>query len=42
MMDLLFLSEGFKKWSIGKPPEFNAFAYVRMIEERIYSDRLEF
>ncbi len=35
-------SEEYKKWAEDKPPEFNAYAFLRMTEERTKATRLEF
>lgn len=40
--DAWFKTEDFKKWAADKPPEFNAFAYLDMVREREYANRLEF
>lgn len=34
--------EDFKLWIKGMPPEFNVFAYLKMVEERNHATRLEF
>jgi hypothetical protein len=38
----IFTSEDFKKWSIGRHPSSNAFAYFEMVRERNHATRLEF
>lgn len=37
-----FETDDFRKWAADKPPEFNAFAYLHMVAEREYANRLEF